>query len=96
MAVKFQDCFGREFEMSESVWKHIKTNHPEISEQVIQDVLTSPEIIVRSSWDFFSFLYYRKTGKYYKTVVTEMREKRIKTALTADKVKQGDIIWKKT
>lgn len=95
MDILFQDYFGREICLSESAWEHIKIYHPEITHEIIYDVLNMPEVIVRSGWDFCSMLYYRKIGKYYKTVVIEMNDLRIKTALTTDKIKKGDIIWKR-
>jgi len=95
LCIRFYDCFGREFELSESVWEHVSSNHPEITKEIIQEVLNTPEAVVRSSWNFSSLLYYKKIGKYYKAVVAEIQDGRIKTALTTDKIKKGDIVWKR-
>jgi hypothetical protein len=59
----FQDCFGKEISLSESVWEHINIYHPEITHEIILKVLDMPEVIVRSGWDFNSMLYYRKMDK---------------------------------
>ncbi len=90
-----KDYNGISFVLIDNVAEHIMKFHPEITFTVIQNVLDDPDSVVKSSWDENTALYYRKTGKYFKTVIVDMQELRIKTALTTDKIKKGDVLWKK-
>ena len=93
---KFTDKDGTEFELWDSVWQHIQDIHHEMNTfETLTNVLQQPDFIVQSSWEKTSVLYYRKEGRYYKTVVVALNEKRIKTAFTTHKIKQGEVIWKK-
>ena len=85
-----------EFTLYDEVWKHIREYHPEIKEvETIELILKEPDVIIKSRWDDESYLYYKQFGHLFGVVVVQMREKRIKTTLTTDKIKKGDIIWKK-
>ncbi len=93
----FENCRkeGKEFDLPDNVWHHIRQNHPEIQLNHLKQILRNPDAIVRSNWDEASQLYYKKIGKYYKAVVVEREQKRVKTTLTTNKVKTGEVLWKK-
>ncbi len=87
---------GKEFDLPDGVWHLIRQNHPEVKLNHLKQTLRDPDVIVRSNWDEASQLYYKKIGQYYKSVVVESEEKRVKTTLTTNKVKTGETLWKKT
>ena len=93
--MKIADKEGKEFDLPDSVWHHIRQNHPEIQLNYLEQTLRNPDVIVQSNWDEASQLYYKKIGKYYKAVVVESEQKRVKTTLTTNKVKAGEVLWKK-
>ncbi len=93
--MKIANKDGIEFDLWDSVWQHIQDNHPEIQLETLKETLKNPDIITGSNWDETSHLYYKKIGKYYKVVVVETNQQRIKTTLTTDKVKRGEEVWKK-
>lgn len=92
-----RDKDGNKFFLDEETWAHIQEFHPEIDDiEMIETVLLDPDIIVQSNWDDESILYYRQIReRRYRAVVVQLIEKRIKTTLTTDKVKRGEIIWRK-
>jgi hypothetical protein len=90
------DKDGNVFQLTSGVWKHIQPFHPEINDiNLIKQVLVEPDSIVKSNWDHHSRLYYKRIGKYFKVVVAHIKDKRIKTALTVDGIKRGEVIWQK-
>ena len=93
--MKIADKEGKEFDLPDSVWHHIRQNHPEIQLNHLEQTLQSPDVIVRRNWDEASQLYFKKVGKYYKAVVVESEQKRVNTTLTTNKVKAGEVLWKK-
>ena len=93
--MKIADKDGKEFDLPDSVWHHIRQNHPEIKLNQLKQTLRDPDVIIRSNWDETSQLYYKKIGQYYKVVVVESEEKRVKTTLTTNKVKTGEVLWGK-
>ncbi len=92
-----KDKDGREFTLDPETWMHIQEFHPEFTEIGLLEVaLLKPSWIVRSSWDRESILYYRRVRPHrFHVVVAQIREKKIKTALTTETVKEGDILWPK-
>ena len=88
--------------LKEEQWNHIIKQHPEVKhyKNRIQETLSDPDIIKRSKRDKDTFLYYRYykdvyDGKYL-LVVAETKEKQeILTCYITDRIKKGDLIWKK-
>ncbi len=90
------DKNNEEYKLYDEVWSHITRFHPEIKDiETIENILNNPDFIVKSNWDETSKLYYKQYKKLYKVVVVETKEKRIKTTLTTDKIKKGEILWTK-
>ena len=58
--MKIADKDGKEFDLPDSVWHHIRQNHPEIKLNHLKQTLRDPDVIVRSNWDEASQLYYKK------------------------------------
>jgi len=84
--------------------KHIETDHPEMFGQVnkIQEVLSDPDVIVRSKTDLDVELFYRHyditpvTEKYLCVVVKILAEDMfIITAYFTDTIKRGAVLWKR-
>lgn len=89
-----KDKDGNEFALYDETWRHIRQFHPEISRvEIIESVLLEPDVMMRSSWDPNSLLYYRRCGHLYRVVVVQTEERRIKTTLTERKIKEGEIVW---
>ena len=78
--------------------------HPEMAEMesFISETLCYPEIVVQSKTDSLASLYYRyylkiKVGNKFLCVIVKKGKEDafILTAYLTDKVKDGEIIWKK-
>lgn len=88
------DKDGNEFILYDETWRHIRRFHPEItSVEIIESILLEPDVIIKSSWDPESVLYYQRHGYLYRVVVVNIVEQRIKTTLTERKIKEGEILW---
>ena len=99
--MEYIDCFNRKFGLSDERWNHIIDAHPEIKElrRELEGALIEPELIKRSVYNENVVLFYRHykhiyEGKYM-CVVVRLDEKSIVTAYITDRIKSGDIIWKK-
>lgn len=93
---QFEARDGTIFALWDGVWSHIQKGHPEIrTPEEIGDVLEAPDIVVQSNWSDTARLYYKQTGKYYRTVVVEVAEMRVKTAYLTDQIKSGTVLWKR-
>jgi hypothetical protein len=91
---QFHDKDGTTYVLLAGVWGHIRRAHPEIQDaRWIGDVLKEPDVIVRSNWSPTGRLYYRRHGKYYRTVVVDVMERRVKTAYITDRIKSGETVW---
>jgi len=66
-------------------------------EEIVKDTLFQPDEIRRSKVDKNLFLYYkRKDNKIYCAVARhEGKEGFLVTAYITDKIKEGEVIWKK-
>lgn len=94
---RFTDQEGAEYELWAGVWAHIREAHPEIrTPHEIGEVLDKPDLVVRSNWSPTARLYYKHGDEYYRAVVVDVAEKRIKTAYLTDEVKSGEVLWSKT
>lgn len=79
---------------------HIFMTHPEVKkfENVIRDVLKDPCILKRSVYDKEVVLYYKyfEPIKKYITVAVKINvDSFVLTSYITDRIKEGDIIWKK-
>jgi hypothetical protein len=99
--MEFIDCFNRRIELSDVRWIHIIETHPEIKEFIkeLEGVLIEPELIKRSVYNENVVLFYKHykhiyLGKYM-CVIVRLDEKSIITAYITDRIKSGDVIWKK-
>lgn len=50
-------------------------------------------MVIRSSWEPDTVLYYRRIRHLYRVVVVHTTEMRVKTALTTDRLKEGEVLW---
>jgi hypothetical protein len=97
----FIDIFNRRIGLSDERWNHIIDTHPEIKELIkeLEGALLDPELIKRSVYNENVVLFYRHykhiyEGKYM-CIVVRLDERLIVTAYITDRIKIGDVIWKK-
>ena len=99
-----RDIYSRQIRFTDERWEHIKTEHPEISEQLkkIQETLLSPDKIVKSRIDPDVELFYRYyditpvTQKYLCIVVKVLvADLFIITVYFTDTIKKGEVLWEK-
>lgn len=102
MEEEFEDRFGNIIKLSDKQWSHIIKEHPEVEpyRNRIKDVLSKPDSVKRSKRDKDTFLYYHYCkdiykGKYLLVVATTSDNSIVLTCYITDRVKEGDIIWKK-
>ena len=99
--MEFIDSFDRKIGLSDERWNHIIDTHPEIKEflKELEGALIDPELIKRSVYNKNVVLFYRHYkhiyGGKYMCVVVRLDEKSIVTAYITDRIKSGDLIWKK-
>ena len=93
---------GIKITLKEEQWNHIIKQHPEVKpyKNRIQETLSDPDIIKRSKRDKDTFLYYNYyediyKGKYLLVVAEIKNKKSILTCYITDRIKEGEIIWKK-
>lgn len=99
--MEFNDWFSRSIKLTEERWNHISETHPEIKGMLedLKNALKDPDLIKRSAYDGNVVLFYRYyrhiyEGKYI-CVVVRLDEESIITAYITDRIKKGEIIWKK-
>jgi hypothetical protein len=99
------DVHGRSVRLTDERLEHIEGDHPEMANQLsrIMETLSEPEKIVRSRTDPEVELFYRfyeltsVTSKFLCVVVKVLPYHNfIITAYYTDRVKRGDVLWKKT
>lgn len=101
--MRFRDMFGRTVELSLGCLTHISETHPEIKGRtdVINETLKSPDIVKRSVYAsnvllFYKYYKYIYNGKYICIVIKILDEGCfISTAYITDKVKRGEMVWKR-
>lgn len=101
---KFSDKKGQQIRLSEEWEEHLKSEHPEMENQLNRIALTlrEPDQIIRSRTDDKVELYYRLfettpvTRKHLCIVVkTTDADSFIITVYFTDSVKKGDVLWEK-
>lgn len=98
----FTDVLGDEVVLAETVRANILLKHPEVKPIIdkIADVLGKPDQIRRSTQDERAVLYYVMDasflgGKWIVVVVKQVDRKFISTIYATDKIKSGEVLWKK-
>lgn len=100
----WQDVHNRRVRFTDERWEHIRTEHPEMSEQEerIRETLLTPDIILRSRTAPDIELLYRDyrntpvTRKYLCIVLKIVGDDVfIITAYFTDTIKKGKTLWEK-
>ena len=102
MGEELYDKFGNSIKLPDKRWKHIVSQHPEIEpyKDKLPDVLKNPNIVKRSKKSTDTFLYYRYykniyNGKYLLVVARTKDTPLLLTYYITDRIKKGELIWKK-
>ena len=97
-----RDYEGREIRLTEERWHHIR-DHPEMlgMRPAVEETLRAPEIVVQSSSDTETRLYYHLyprttvSAKYLCVVVKfSAHDAFVVTAYLTDRVKTGEVLWR--
>lgn len=98
----YKDIFKGTIELTDERWYHITKEHPEVKEyrEKIQEVLTSPDYIKKSSRDAKVLLYYKYyrdifVGKFLLVVVKKDLRSFILTCYITDAIKRGETLWER-
>jgi hypothetical protein len=100
----FKDFKDRQIRLTNERKEHIKSDHPEMSGQIVKitDTLMNPDVVVRSRTDTNIELFYRHyeftpvTEKYLCIVVKVLsNDCFIITAYLTDTIKKGEVLWLK-
>lgn len=98
----YLDVFGGQVVLTESVQAVILAKHPEVSEFIglVGSVLQSPDEVRRSVSDARVVLYYRYAeevldGKWIVVVIKRADRNFVSTIYATDRIKAGDVLWKK-
>ncbi len=95
-----ESVLGKKIRTTRERWKLIsEMKHPIIKsyEPDVKETVSDPDEVRRSKKDRSVYLYYRKLSKYFVCVLVKHlnSEGFVITAYLADKIKKGDIVWKK-
>jgi len=95
-----KDKFGREVRITRERLNHIIITHPEMKEfeNELSEVLRNPELVKKSVYDEEVLLYYKyftSIKKYITVVVKIDTYSFMLTSYITDRIKEGDIIWRK-
>ncbi len=103
MMTAVTDKFGREIRLTDERWRHIVHKHPVLKNLRIEfeNTISDPEIIKRSIYDSEVLLYYSyfkeiSGGKYIAAVIKINDDNFVVTGYVTNRVKEGEIIWKKS
>jgi len=98
----FKDKFNNKIKLTDKQWNHIIKEHPEVEDYKdrLSETLSKPDLVKRSKRNKDTFLYYRcyndiYKGKYLLAVVEIKEKSMILTCYITDRIKEGDVIWKK-
>jgi len=102
MAFIFIDYRGEEIHLADEVYQVALTKHPEGRQffEFVGETLASPDIVKKSQTDSRVELYYKYyskilNGKFVVIVVKHAERYFISTFYATDKIKQGEVVWKK-
>jgi len=99
--MELTDKFSRTIILTDERWKHITDNHPEIKNLLkeLQGTLEEPDIVKTSINNkdvvLFYKLYEHIYNGNYMCVVVKPNDELIITAYITDRIKRGEIEWKK-
>jgi len=100
---RYTDVFGAQIVLTDSVRATILEKHPEAADfiDLIGEVVAQPDEVRQSVRDTRIVLYYQfrtsvLEGKWVVVVVKRIDRNFISTRYATDKIKSGDLIWKKT
>ncbi len=93
---RFTDRHGNQFFLSPAALRHIRDdNHIADPTDFIAATFHDAIAIIKSRWKPTGLLYYaRQASRRYKTVVVDVKDRRIKTAYISEKIKGGEIVWR--
>ena len=92
---------GYSIRTTKTYWQYlINVKHPCMADkqETIKQILEDPDKICRSAIDDTVYLYYRKMERLYCAVAKHNPADKngfLITAYPADKVKEGEVVWKK-
>jgi hypothetical protein len=96
------DSFNREIRFTRERWDYIVSKRPIMSEYKKQfiDTIKEPELIKTSVYDPEVVLYYKHFknilgGKYMVTVIKMDTDRFVLTGYVSDRIKEGEVIWRK-
>ncbi|MBI3538179.1 MAG: hypothetical protein HY070_11570 [Chloroflexi bacterium] len=102
MAYSFKDYLGEEIFLTAQVYQVILVKHLEVSRffDRVGDTLMNPDEVRKSVTDSRVRLYYRYypdvlDGKFVVVVVKRAEGIFISTIYATDRIKEGEILWKK-
>ena len=102
MKIYLKDKFDNNVKLTDKQWDHIVKEHPEVEPYRgrLSEALSKPDLVKRSKRNKDTFLYYRYykdiyEGKYLLTVAETKEKSMILTCYITDRIKKGDLIWKK-
>lgn len=97
-----KDKFNNKIPITNERWSHIIKEHPEVEayRHRVPDVLSKPDIVKESKKNKDIFLYYRYYtdiyhGKYLLLVARTKNNPLLVTGYITDRIKEGELIWKK-
>jgi len=98
----YKDTFEDTIELTDERWYHIIKEHPEVKQyrERLQEVLTIPDYVKKSSRDTKVLLYYKYygdilMGKFLLVVVKKNLRSFILTCYIADAIKRGETLWER-
>ena len=102
MEEEFLDKFRNTITLTDKQWSHIIEEHPEIQpyKNRLSEVLSKPDLVKRSKRNKDIFLYYHYykdiyKGKYLLAVARTRDKPLLLTCYITDRIKKGDLVWKK-
>jgi len=99
--MEFIDRFSRRIKLTKERWDHIAKMHPEMGDMIedLKGALEDPELIKRSVYNENVVLFYRYYAHIYEgkhmCVVVRIDDESIVTAYITDRIKKGEVVWKK-
>ena len=96
---KIKTPIGIEIRTTKAYWDYICTVKHRIMRDkllIVKEILHNPDEIRKSKIDDCVYLYYRQSDKLYCAVCRHLKEEGyLVTAYPTDKIKEGEVIWKK-
>lgn len=95
-----KSALGKKIRTTKEHWKLVsEVKHPIIKdyEKEVKETIANPDEVRQSKKDTTVYLYYKKYQKYFVCVLVRHlnSEGFIITAYLADKIKKGEIVWRR-